>query len=182
MREIATQDARQLAEPTPQEVASDLERLTHLLPSLRACSQSRDEARAVIASISQPAEPVWMMARVAALLLPYYEKDTPQAVRMIEAEDWALELCEFPKWAIEKAVRWWKSKDNDNRRKRPLEGDISARARFEMGAVNAARIAVNGKLVTPKPDTPEPVSEADREYRKSVVEDVMSKFRTGRDT
>lgn len=81
---------------------------------------------------------MWISARVAALLSPYYEKDIPQAVREMEAEDWREALAEFPRWAIERAVRWWKSADNPDRRKRPLEGDIAARCRIEMNGVPSA--------------------------------------------
>lgn len=83
------------------------------------------------------------MARTASLLSPYYEKDVPQGVRVMEAEGWADALAEFPQWAIQKAAQWWKSADNPDRRKRPLEGDIAARARFEMQAVRAAKIKMN---------------------------------------
>ena len=81
---------------------------------------------------------VWISARVAALLSPYYEKDIPQAVRKMEAEDWEQALSGFPQWAIERAVRWWKSDANTDRRKRPLEGDIVARCRLEMDGVASA--------------------------------------------
>jgi hypothetical protein len=81
---------------------------------------------------------VWISARVAALLSPYYEKDIPQAVRKMEAEDWEQALSGFPQWAIERAVRWWKSDANTDRRKRPLEGDIVARCRVEMDGVASA--------------------------------------------
>jgi len=72
------------------------------------------------------------MARIASLLSPYYEKDIPQAVREMDAEDWRQSLAGFPEWAVERAVRWWKGEDNPERRKRPLEGDIAARCRKEM--------------------------------------------------
>lgn len=95
------------------------------------------------------------MARTASLLSPYYEKDVPQGVRVMEAEDWADALAEFPQWAIQKAAQWWKSADNPDRRKRPLEGDIAARARFEMQAVRAAQIKLrsNGSY-KPQPEPP----------------------------
>jgi hypothetical protein len=80
------------------------------------------------------------MARVLALLNPYFDKDTPQAIREIEAEDWASALSAYPYWAIEKAARWWKSDENPDRRKRPLEGDLVARTKREMDAVSAAKI------------------------------------------
>lgn len=95
------------------------------------------------------------MARTASLLSPYYEKDVPQGVRVMEAEDWADALSEFPQWAIQKAAQWWKSADNPDRRKRPLEGDIAARAKFEMQVVRAAQIKLRtngGCKSQPEPD------------------------------
>jgi hypothetical protein len=94
---------------------------------------------AAVAALSEPAHPAKIMARVLALLNPYFDKDTPQAIREIEAEDWAAALGCQPYWAIEKAARWWKSDANPDRRKRPLEGDLVARVKREMDAVNAAR-------------------------------------------
>lgn len=90
-----------------------------------------------MAALSEPVTPTWCMARVAALLSPYYDKDTPPAVREMEAEDWMEALAEYPQWAIERAVRWWKSADNDQRRKKPLEGDIAARCRVEMRGIKS---------------------------------------------
>ncbi len=94
----------------------------------------------MVERLSVPADTTWLMARIAALLSPYYEKDTPQGVRVMEAQDWAEEIGGFPQWAVQRAVRWWKSADNPKRAKRPIEGDISARIRIEMDAINAAKI------------------------------------------
>ena len=99
---------------------------------------ARADVERVAGKLMVPVERVWCLARVAALLSPYYEKETPQAVREMEAEDWREALAGFPRWAIERAVRWWKSADNPDRRKRPLEGDIAARCRVEMNGVPSA--------------------------------------------
>lgn len=93
------------------------------------------------------------MARCLALLNPYFEKETPQAVREIEAEDWAASLHEFPRWAIERAARWWKGPANQYRHRRPLEGDIAARCGIEMDAVRAARVHL--RRTEWQPDEPE---------------------------
>jgi len=94
------------------------------------------------------------MARVASLMLPYFEKDTAQVVRKMELEDWSKALGEFPKWAINDAVFWWKSDDNKNRRKIPLHGDIVARVKIEMGAVRAANIKLKASNDPPRTDFP----------------------------
>jgi hypothetical protein len=129
---------------TAADAMPEVEQLKHLLPSLSACRVARREAKIAVDILTHRADPVWVMARVAALLLPYYEKETPQAVREMEAEDWAECLTAYPQWAIEKAVRWWKSGDNPRRSKRPIEGDIEARIFEEMAVIRAARIAMRG--------------------------------------
>jgi len=98
-----------------------------------------------VTALSEPAHPAKVMARVLALLNPYFDKDTPQAIREIEAEDWAQALGAYPYWAIEKAARWWKSDANADRRKRPLEGDIARRCKVEMDAVSAAKIMLSSE-------------------------------------
>ncbi len=122
-------------------VDTALGQLRHLLKSQEDIP--KHELETAIAVVSHPAQPEWIMARIASLLNPYYEREAPHAVRVMEAEDWAEALTTFPQWAIDKAVRWWKSADNPNRRKRPMEGDIAARVKIEMDAVNAARIMLN---------------------------------------
>lgn len=115
--------------------------------------------------LSRPAETAWVMARIASLLDPYFDKGTPQSIREMEAEDWAEALDGFPQWAIQRAVRWWKSSDNPNRRKRPLEGDIVARVNIEMDAVNGAKRAVHAGLIGKPPASdipPEPPVSAER--------------------
>jgi len=146
-----------------------------LLPSLRECPQAKDEARQMLAPLTTPAHPAWLMARIAALLSPYFEKDTPQAVREIEAEDWAHALRDKPQWAVEKAVRWWKSADNPQRRKRPLEGDIAARVRFEMMAVRAAQININANGPAPAPqERVVPLTPEERAERSQSLQEVMA--------
>jgi hypothetical protein len=128
--------------------------LTHSLPSLRSDPDIRERAASVVDRLSAPAQPAWTMARIAALLSPYYEKDLPQAVRIIEAQDWADALSGYPQWAIESAVRWWKSADNPDRRKRPLEGDIAERCEWEMRGIKAAHLYLSLPMVTKANDPP----------------------------
>ena len=118
------------------------------------------------------------MARIAALLVPYYEKDTPQAIRNMEAEDWAAELGNHPQWAVESAVRWWKSEANPDRRKRPMEGDIAARCKRETDAVRAAT-RVLGSPVKPIPQQ-EPTSDSETRDYKAESDRVMAAWRTKR--
>jgi hypothetical protein len=134
------------------------------LPQLQQTSlPEKEDVLRIQATLMTPADGVWMVARVASLLSPYYEKDIPQAVRKMEAEDWEYALREFPQWAIERAVRWWKSDANTERRKRPLEGDIVARCRVEMDGVASASKVLEMKQrgIEHKPEPRERLS-ADR--------------------
>ena len=114
---------------------------------------------------------VWISARVAALLSPYYEKDIPQAVRKMEAEDWEQALSGFPQWAIERSVRWWKSDANADRRKRPLEGDIVARCRVEMDGVASASVVLEMKQRGIE-HKPEPRERLTAERAAEIMRDV----------
>jgi len=158
-----------------------VEWLTHSLPSLRHDPAMRERAAPVVADLLAPANTAWTMARIAALLSPYYDKDIPQAVRVMEAEDWAEALADYPQWAIQNAVRWWKSDANADRRKRPLEGDIAARCKIEVDPVKAARVYLERPAVAaPLLERP-PVPDADekREIAKRVMAEVWDGKRVG---
>lgn len=158
-------------------VDTALARLTHSLPSLNAAHHDRAAIERMVDALSVPADGTWLMARIAALLSPYYERDVPQGVREMEAEDWAEALAEFPEWAVTKAVRWWKSAENPNRKRRPLEGDIAARCKIEMDAVSAARIRL--RLTAPVEPEPREVPAEDMDARRAAAEEIIAGF-TGR--
>lgn len=128
-----------------------------------------------VASLTVPANSTEALARVAALLHPYYDKEAPHGIRKIDAGDWAKELEKLPMWAIVKACRWWKSAANKERKRKPVEGDISARAHVEMSIVRAAQIRAKSgwkplvhQEVLGKPITAERAAEISREYGFSV--------------
>jgi hypothetical protein len=123
-------------------------------------------------ALSEPAHPARVMARVLALLNPYFDKDTPQAIREIEAEDWAHALSAYPYWAIERAARWWKSENNEDRRKRPLEGDIARRCRVEMDAVNAAQRMLTLEAKRREPEQRPQHTEAEMAERRARMADA----------
>lgn len=131
---------------TPQQtdqLAAALQHIRHSLLSPLDTDTKRNDLSQQADRLSVPASPAWIMARVAALLDQFYEKGVSQQSREFEADDWLAALRGKPRWAIEAAIRWWKGPDNDNRRKRPLEGDIAARVWVEMQAVTAAKIKIN---------------------------------------
>ena len=138
--------------------ATAVAQLTRLLRSPLATLEERNEVAATVEALSPPANPVWIMARVAALLTPYYEKNTPLAVREIEAEDWMAALSGFPQWAIDSASRWWKSPENPRLNHKPIEGNIAARCLVETDALRAGKIriaAFDAGQIAPKAPEPE---------------------------
>lgn len=141
------------------------EQLLHLLQLPREDLPDQADIEAMTWEATTPANPHWILARIAALLLPYYEKDTPQAIREMEAEDWLVALEGLPQWAIERAVRWWKGPDNPDRRKRPMEGDIARRARQDTQDVKAVAFLAERKrtaTVFHLPPPPPPRMTAER--------------------
>lgn len=145
---------------SPQTAAQAVAQLRPLLLSPLETEATRNTVEAMVARLSHPAPNEWLLARIAALLSPYYEKDTPQAIREIEAEDWLAELAGSPRWAIEAACRWWKGSENDRRHKRPFEGDIKAQVVEIMGVVKLANVRIqlfDKGNVKPKSAEPERV-------------------------
>ena len=132
------------------------------------------DIEATVSALSKPANEAWCMARVAALLNPYYDKDTPPMVRQMEAEDWMEELAPYPQWAIERAVRWWKSSENPDRRKKPLEGDIAARCRFEMRGIGSLPELIARKVQGRYIEQEAPRPKQSTEERKAIAERVLA--------
>lgn len=163
-------------------LAMAVEQLTLSLRSPLVTQQDRDEMQARAAQLSIPARPEWIAARVASLLSPYYEKNTPQAVREMEADDWVTCLSRYPRWAVDAAVRWWKGPDNASRHKRPFEGDIAARVQIEMAVVRAANIKINAfdtrgpQVVKPPEPDRQPITPEELMRRAAVSAEIMGRL------
>jgi len=147
------------------------------LTSQVANRTDRDQIESGIRHLSVPADPAWIMARVLALLTPYFTASVPEAVRRIEAEDWMAALKGYPHWAIEKAVRWWKSDENPERKRKPLDGDIVERVKFEMGVLSFGAMKVREydegyRKRTMEPERVPPTPE-EMEQRRAFAQDVM---------
>lgn len=137
----------------------------------------RDQIEAGIRRLSVPCDPAWLMARVLALLTPYFTANVPEGVRRMEAEDWRAALEGKPAWAIEKACRWWKSDENPDHRRKPLEGDIVERVKFEMGILTFGAMKVRDydagyakRAAEPEPERPTP---AQMEQRRAFAKTVL---------
>ena len=102
----------------------------------------RDTLEKAMIHLSTPAPKKWITGRIASLLAQYFQGDISDKMMEAIADDWCHELQEYPAWSIAKAVRWWTGKDNPDRRKKPLPGDIAERAQKELGPLFAAKAAI----------------------------------------
>lgn len=151
------------------------------LTSQVATRTDRDQIEAGIRQLSVPCDPAWLMARVLALLTPYFTSNVPEGVRRIEAEDWRAALDGKPQWAVEKACRWWKSEENPDHRRKPLEGDIVDRVKFEMGIISFGAMKVREydegyRQRTMEPERVPPTPEQ-MEQRRAFAKTVMRNAR-----
>lgn len=147
------------------------------LTSQVATRTDRDQIEAGIRQLSVPCDPAWLMARVLALLTPYFTSNVPEGVRRIEAEDWRAALDGKPQWAVEKACRWWKSEENPDHRRKPLEGDIVERVKFEMGVLSFGAMKIREydegyRQRTMEPERGPPTPEQ-MEQRRAFAKTVM---------
>lgn len=118
------------------------ERMLTSLPPLSGqyptSSSEADATEQAVEALSRPADPQWIAQRTFTLLSHYFVTDThPEAMTAV-ARDWTYELRQYPEWAIDRAAKWWLSRENDKRGKKPMPGDISERVVAEMGAVKMA--------------------------------------------
>jgi hypothetical protein len=173
----------------PQPAPAQIEQLKTSWPDLLrlplATQDQRNEIAMTVQALSVPCAAPKLMHRVLALLAPYYSTDIPQSVREIEAEDWLVALGEFPEWAVVAAARWWKGDANPDRRKRPMEGDIAARAKMEMGIVKVGEWAVkrfDDGIRPPPPAPPRAAPTAEEmDHRRKFAESVIAgKFPSNR--
>lgn len=124
-----------------------VEDITHswqdLLHTPLGSKSERDTLEEAMLHLSKPAPAKWITGRIASLLAQYFQGDFSEAMMKSIADDWYHELRELPAWAIVKSVRWWTGKDNSDRRKKPLPGDIAERAQKELGLLFVAQSAIN---------------------------------------
>lgn len=118
-------------------------------------------------ALTVPAHPAKIGVEVLALLHPYFDKETPNAVRARISEKWQSALGQYPEWAVKRACEWWTGPDNGKRHQNPKEGDIAARCRVEMDVINAARLLLDRSKHVGQPT----------EYRESENEEKMAEMR-----
>ena len=141
----ADRSKNMLAAPAPtalttlREIDLAVERLAVLAPSPKETTRHIDEIKQLLDKLDVPADPEWIALRITTLLHSYFEKDAPDAVHELTAEDWFAEIDQYPEWAITRAVRWWIGPKNKNRGRHPVVGDIAARCEIETIPIRTAR-------------------------------------------
>ena len=96
----ALQQASTGHHPTAEEATRIASKWPRLLKSPLKGEAEADQVRQGVVVLSQRADHVWLMARIAALLHPYYVGSAPRGAIKLMAEDWAEELGKYPQWEI----------------------------------------------------------------------------------
>lgn len=131
-----------------------------------------------MARLSTPAPRKWVAGRVLTLLSQYFAPNMDENVSAAIADDWCAMLAEYPAWAIANACRWWMSRENPNKHRRPLPGDIQERCHVETERLRVAKLTLQRGIAKP-PEPPRIVTAEDMEHRRKVAEEVMKKFSGG---
>lgn len=108
------------------------------VPDMEAQSQIEGQVTALRA----PADRHWTSGCVATLLSHYFVAHMPEGAMRAAADVWLSELRAYPAWSIESAARWWVSRENPDRKRKPLPGDISDIAHRKLAPVRIAEIAL----------------------------------------
>lgn len=156
---------------------SELLHLPHLPPKFRP---KKSEIQEKVDALTAPVNRVWLLGRIAATLSAYYEKDSHHSIEGKRAEDWLQELQEYPQWAIERAMRWWTSSGNKDRRKQPLEGDIAERCLLEMKGIKSLPWVLERKekehQAQQQSRSRPQITQAQREENKIAIDEALSRF------
>ena len=125
----------------------------------------------MVAGLSEPVDPDWLSMRIKGMMAQYYEKNLEAASMAFISMDWIDALADYPQWAIDRAVRWYKSDENPRRHKAPLEGDIKERTKYELERLLPAKRLIEQLK---KPERKEVVlTEQERKDRSDQINDVL---------
>jgi len=148
------------------------------LPKRLEKLEERNEVQATIDRLSKPAPAKLLLERVATTLMQYYVADVGAVAARNVAEDYREELKTYPVWAVRRACRWWLSVKNEERRRRPLPGDIAARVLEEMRPVRGAICKVMAFDRGELPEAPPvEISAEDQERRRAFAENLIAPLR-----
>ena len=166
----------------PQTVATMTRSWPDLAKRHLTSKEERDLTALAIQKISTPATPRAIAAKVVPILSEYFVALDRAGVSEQVGEIWQDELAPYPLWSIHKACRWWLSKDNANRRRKPLPGDISERCEVEMMLVRIAQRRVDhfDQHGPPPKESEAAPSEPMTDEQRAEFERTLARFTRGR--
>ena len=173
-------DRPQTATP---ELAADILRSSRVFSArLPASINEVADVYAAIDYLTVPAPRKWVAGRVVTLLSQYFAPNMDESITAAIADDWCAMLADYPAWAIANACRWWMSRENTNKHRRPLPGDIQERAHAELERIRAAQIVLSRGAVAngSQPEAERRFNvqddEAEMARRKAVADEVLRGF------
>lgn len=97
---------------------------------------------AAVEYLTAPAPRKWIAGRTLTLLSQYFAPNMDEGVAAAIADDWCAMLADYPAWAIANACRWWMSRENPNKHRRPVPGDIQERCEVEVARTKTAKVVL----------------------------------------
>ena len=140
------------------------------------------QAIALCERLELPANSGQVRKRVVALLSQYFVASGSTELISLQSDDWLEELRGLPFWAIDRAAKWWIGRDNPNRGKKPMPGDISERAIKEQRVTRIMRWRAERAIVAAKQEQAAPVAEltpAELEQRRKAAAEIMANLNIG---
>lgn len=143
---------------------------------MKALSEiDKSEASELIEWLRKPSPRDWLSARIVTLLSHYFISQTDERVAKAAAEDWIEILRVVPPWAVSNACRKYLA--GDDRRRKPMPGDILDLAKKEMWFVASAANSLleRERIAQIEPPSP-PLNDDQMERRRAHVAEVMARL------
>lgn len=127
----------------PETVASMTRSWPDLAKRRLKSKDERDRVAAIIQKASTKATAKAIAVKIIPMLTEYFVALTNADVAKQVGANWQYELADYPLWAIHNACRWWISRENEYRHRKPVPGDISDRCHREMELIRIAQMRVD---------------------------------------
>lgn len=135
--------------------------------------------------LTAPAPRKWIAGRVLTLLSQYFAPNMDEGVSSAIADDWCAMLADYPAWAIANACRWWMSRENPNKHRRPVPGDIQERCEVEIVRAKTAKVVLGwGQIKVEDAPANPPLTVRDdpeaMERRRALSAELLGNFTSKR--
>ena len=159
------------------DMAAAILRSSPVFSGRRLTDEAEAEAiRDLVAYVEKPATRKWIAGRALTLLSQYFAPNMDETVSAAIADDWCEMLSGYPAWAISNGCRWWMSRENQNKSRRPLPGDIQDATSREMGPIRQAKVVLGYGVKATGQEQPKEITPEELDHRRAVSAEVLGKW------